>query len=93
MSLRFLKEDKKVKKVNAMVVFGEGFARWEVSSRPTVAAERGSEARQEGSPRLQTAREITTIFPDILICSSEALGVADGPSPGKATQNSSEVHA
>lgn len=38
MSLCFLKEDKKVKKANAMVVFGEGFARWEVSSRPAVAA-------------------------------------------------------
>lgn len=50
-------------------------------------------ARQEGSPGVQTAREITAAFPDTIICSSESLGPASGPSPGKATHSSSEHHA
>lgn len=56
--------------------------------------ERGcAPARQEGSPGVQTAREITAAFPDTIICSSESSGPASGPSPGKATHSSLEHHA
>lgn len=89
MLLRFL-EEKQAKKAKVMVGGSVGFARWETSSRqPRLRAdstEPSLEARQEGSFGLQTALQIMAVFPDILICSSKALGLAVGLLQGKQHQ-------